>query len=443
MRRIIGRCVAGILAAATAGVLTAQSRETLETKVTISDTEITFKWSKKHPWDAVLIANGVSLFAEYRTTKGPGVECLQMNAPGAAAPAVRGRAMGGCYAGNAVWRKDDRTIQFRLPDALTAEPLGPVCLQLRLPDQRLLPVRQATKTGEDTVRFQVEEWTREVTDRAKAARLDSRRGELRAAIATQSQEITEQQASNTVKGWNSAEACSAQTGGTVEIARSGRPTAAPNEQDATARQVCIVRVTTGARREDSVKPPSAIIAYLDAVDAPLREQWLKLRGKQLVQFLEDWKAYSGTIDAYKGKHALPHFGTYADRIAIQSLAQLALALIENATKEKKPIEPQNVFGYAGATVEAYNRCVADGKEQLALNYKQATELGAAVESLPERLRQQAVQACQTGVGRLVTMRARLQGFEKELAAMEAEAGRLSSGPAKVRSRELNAAVCTP
>jgi hypothetical protein len=444
MRRVVTRALVTVVAASTIGVLAAQSRETLETKVTVSDTEITFKWSKKHPWDAVLVANGVALFGEYRASKGAGLECLQANAPGTTPPLGRAPAVGVCYAGNAVLRKEDRTIVFRLPATLTAEPLGPVCLQLRLPDGRLLPVRQASKTGEDTARFHVEEWSRQVTDRSKAARLDGRRAELQAGIATQAREITEQESSNQSKGWTSVAACSTQTGGTVEIARSGRPIAPPNEQDAVARQVCVARVLTGVEYVNAVKPPGPMVARLDAVDEGLRAKWLQLRGDQLLQFLQDWNKYAPTIAAYKGKHAtLPHFGTYNDRIPIQSLAQLSLALIEQAEKSKTAPDPQNVFGYAGATAEAYNRCVTDGKEQLALNYTQSIELSAAVEALPDRLRQQAVQACQAGVARLTTMRGRLAGFEKELTTVDSEIRGLSSTSVKIRPRELNAVSCAP
>jgi hypothetical protein len=445
MRVMPRRVLALSLAALLSSALAAQNRETLETKVVVTDKAITFKWSKKHPWDAELVAHGASLFAEYRTAQGVGVECLQLDGAAVNAGLTRARRAGGCFVGNAVWRRDDRTIEFQLPDALVAEPLGPVCLQLRLPDQRLLPVRQASKAGGDTARFQVEEWTRSVSGRAMRARLESRRTELTSAIATQRQEVAEQETSNKTKGWESVEACSTQTGGAVEIARSGRPIAAPNEQDAVARQVCTVRVVTGVKYRGVVRPPAEMIGYLETVDPALRKVWLQLRGAQLLQFLEDWKTYSGTVDAYKARHSQPHFGTYNDYIGIQSLAEAALNLVALAAQEKKPLDPTQVLGYAGATVEAYGRCVADGKQQLALNYKQATDLAAAVESLPERLRQQAVQACQAGVGRLATMQTRLQGFEGELAALESELKDLAAATTaiKIRARELNPVSCLP
>jgi hypothetical protein len=208
--------------------------------------------------------------------------------------------------------------------------------------------------------------------------------------------------------------------------------------------VCTVRVATGLKYRGVVRPPGEMLGHLEAIDPALRKQWLQLRGAQLLQFLEDWKTYGGSVDAYKAKHEQPHFGTYADPIPIQSLAEAALDGVERAAREKKPLDATHVLGYAGASVEAYGRCITDGKQQLALNFKQATELAAAVESLPERLRQQAVQSCQAGVSRLATMRTRLQGFERELAALDAELEGLSAAAAvKIRARELNPVSCTP
>ena len=132
------RWLSGVMLAAPLAVAatTAQSRETLETAVSVAGSEVTVKWSKKHPWDAELIARGISLFAEYRTARGSGLECLQPRA-GTTARVPGGAAASGCFAGNPVLRGEDRTIRFQLPEVLTAEPVGQVCLQFRLADQRL------------------------------------------------------------------------------------------------------------------------------------------------------------------------------------------------------------------------------------------------------------------------------------------------------------------
>ena len=85
-RWLIGAGLAGML---TVTAVVAQNRETLETDVSVNGNEVTLKWSKKHPWDAELIARGASLYAEYRTARSAGVECLQQ--PGNASPQFPGR----------------------------------------------------------------------------------------------------------------------------------------------------------------------------------------------------------------------------------------------------------------------------------------------------------------------------------------------------------------
>jgi hypothetical protein len=446
-RRWLSRWLAG---AGLAGMLTvtavvAQNRETLETDVSVNGNEVIFKWSKKHPWDAELIARGASLYAEYRTARSAGVECLQQ--PGNASPQFpgrRGAGAGNCFTGNSVLRGDDRTIRFQLPETLTAEPTGPVCLLLRLPDQRVLPIRRANKLGGDTARFEIPEWSRAVTARLRRTSLENRRAELRAAIATQTTEITEQEQSNRGKGWVSAESCSGQSGGTVEIARSGRPVAPPDQQDAIARQVCVIRAQNGLQYTRGVQPPTTVQNFLALVDPAVRDNWLKLRGQQLSEWIDDWERFGNTIPSYKAQNkALPHFGTYENWIPIQSLAGESYQRIRAALEAKTPIDQKDVLGYYGATVEAYGRCVRDGKNQLDLNYREAAALQTAVQQLPERLQQQAVQACQAGIARVVSMRTRVTTFEQELATVERDLGQLNVSSAQIKSRDLNDVSCVP
>jgi hypothetical protein len=87
--------------------------------------------------------------------------------------------------------------------------------------------------------------------------------------------------------------------------------------------------------------------------------------------------------------------------------------------------------------------VRDGKRQLDLNYREAAALESTVKTLPERLRQQAVQACQGGIDRLAGMRSRLTAFEQEALGAEREIAQIVVSPLQKKSRELNAAACTP
>jgi hypothetical protein len=445
--RCWSRWLTGGLVAATmtAAAVAAQNRETLETDVSVKGTEIVFKWSKKHPWDAELVARGASLFAEYRTTRGVGLECLQQPGnSGAVVPGRRGVAVSNCFTGNSVLRGDDRTIRFQLPETLTAEPTGPVCLMLRLPDQRILPIRRANKVGADTARFEIEEWTGNVTARLRRVNLENRRTELRSAVTTQATEIAEQEQSNRSKGWESAEACSRQSGGTVEIAKSGRPVAPPSRQDEIARQVCTMRAENGRQYVGAVKPPPAVPNYLELVNPELRDNWMKLRGQQLSTWLDDWTRFGNRIATYKTENkGLPHFGSYDDAIPIQSLAGQSLRRLRAALDAKSAVDSRDVLGYLGATVEAYDRCVRDGKRQLELNYKEAAALQTAVEALPDRLQQQASQACLGGISRLGSMRTRLTGFEQDLASVDKELAQLSATATSIKSRDLNAVSCSP
>src|SRR5690606_22259448 len=112
---------------------------------------LTLRWSERHPWDTQLMAGGAVLAAEDRTRDGAvSLDCLE--GPAAATPVgrdARGRAVapGGraCLGlpGEIVGMRQDRTLHFRLPEATTATPAGPVCLLFRLPNQRVLPLRRA------------------------------------------------------------------------------------------------------------------------------------------------------------------------------------------------------------------------------------------------------------------------------------------------------------
>ena len=56
--------VAGVALSLTAGA-DAQSRDTLETKLTADGATILLEWSKKHPWHQELQSRGAALIAEY------------------------------------------------------------------------------------------------------------------------------------------------------------------------------------------------------------------------------------------------------------------------------------------------------------------------------------------------------------------------------------------
>ena len=62
----------------------AQDKNSLDTKVVAEGGTITLSWDKKHPWDADMLARGVSLLAEYKTRSngGSGGAAPESNANG-------------------------------------------------------------------------------------------------------------------------------------------------------------------------------------------------------------------------------------------------------------------------------------------------------------------------------------------------------------------------
>lgn len=416
-----------------------QNRDTLETEVTAAGNEIVFKWSKRHPWDADLIARGASLWAEYQTARSAGLECMQEGSSDAAARGMRGAPRGSCFSGTTVMRSEDRAIRFKLPDSLAAEPTGPVCLQLRLTDQRIIPIRRATREGGDTARFQYERWSQGAARRAQLATLERRRIELQTAIAQQSSAISEQAASNLRQKWASAEACNDIAETSVELAPSIRPTAVPSIQDEVARSMCVIRLNNGY----DILQPSSLTAFLADADPALVERWRRVRQRQLDAYVSDWQRLSPKIDAFKASAPVPYFGTYKDTLPLQSLTVDAAVRVLGARKAKTAPESIDVFGLIGGAIEAYDRCVSDGKQQLDLNYRQGQSLKATVQTLPSRIRAQDVRECQTAVTRLDAMTSRLTQYQQQLAALEQDIAKVSiSQPGSARVN-LNAVACTP
>lgn len=324
-----------------------------------------------------------------------------------------------------------------------AAPLGPVCLQIRLPNGRLLPVRQATSLDEDTARFQYEEWGRSAAARAQKENIEARRSSIRTALSTQSAAVKTQDEINTRKGWVSEQACNNVTGGIVEIHRSERPVASPSEQDRVARMMCIIRLDNGGQHVATAKSPSQLTHYLERLDPAVRDRWIELRGQQIKQFVDDWKSLSPEIAAFKERYRIPHFGSYSDVLFLQSLTIDAGHAAREAIKASREPRPQDILGYVGGSVEAYDRCIRDGKQQVDLNYRQAQALKADLSTLPERLRLQAAQECREAVTKLDNMRSRLAGFEQGLAAAERELNLLTVTPLAVKSRDLNSIACVP
>jgi hypothetical protein len=442
--------------------LLAQNRETLETKVTAVADTVTLKWGDKHPWDAELKARGAWLFVEYRNANGVGIDCF------AASPPTRGRTAP-CQGIPAKVDADDRTAVFRLPDTLTAAPIGPVCLHLRMADQRALPIRRASSDGGNTSRFQFAEWSQRVTVAAQRTAVEGERARLQATVAEQARGIDEQVRFNKGKGWASTAACDTLQSGTLQVSQD-RPVAAPGEQDEIARTVCVMRLVSAralqevdaqidvksgrvktiedarllrALRSRAAQPAPVLNELLAFVDEPKRQEWSRVRGPQAKQFVDDWNRLESRIPDYQRRYPTPHFESFSTTLRLQTLTGQAARRVTDTLLEGEKPDPKDVLGIIGGSLEAYGRCVDDGKRQLSLNYEQSTNLQTSKGDLQIRLTQQVRQECRQAVEKVDRMQLRLAELNTELSAVTQRLAQSQVSATGQKTYELNNATCAP
>jgi hypothetical protein len=458
----VWRLAIGSLCCVSATLL-AQNRETLETKVTAVGDTVTLKWGQKHPWDAELKTRGAWLFVEYRNATGVGLDCF------AASQTPRGRTAPCQGIPAAKVDAEDRTAVFRLPDTLTAAPTGPVCLHLRMADQRPLPIRRASGDGVSTSRFQFAEWSQRVTVAAQRTGLEGQRARLQAAVAEQQRGIDEQVRFNKGKGWGSAAACDTLQSGTLQVSQD-RPVAAPGEQDEIARTVCVMRLVSAralqevdaqtdvksgrvktiedarllrALRSRAAQPAPILNTLLGFVDEPKRQEWARVRGPQIKQFVDDWNRLESRIPDYQRRYPTPHFESFSTTLRLQTLTGLAARRVTDALLGGQTPDPKDVLGVIGGSLEVYGRCVDDGKRQLTLNYEQSRNLQATKGDLQARLTQQVRQECRQGVEKVDRMQLRLAELNTELAAVTQRLTPSQVVAPGQKTFELNNATCSP
>ncbi|HVQ12458.1 MAG TPA: hypothetical protein VMS40_02665 [Vicinamibacterales bacterium] len=468
------RCVRMLVGVAAAAVLggglqvAAQSRETLETKVTVDGDTILLDWSKKHPWDTELLASGAFLLAEYRTQGGTVVlDCLDgaddprqsYNATSRRAPAARP-----CQGVHSTPSRDrdDRTLRFHLPDQLTASPAGPVCLYIRLQNQRLLPIRRSNQRGDDTAHFRHERWEKEAAKRAQSVQLRARIQSARADVSVRAENVQKLEASNAARGWQSASACQAIQAPAMNTGRSERPLAQAAQHNDVAQMVCVMRVANAGRALAElpferrvairiVQPP----ATLDRVLSMLRalpnadESVFTSRQSQVGEFHRQWDRWSTTVETYKAEtqragYALPHFGTFEATITMQSLSGAQGASLAKDLSDGKEPDATDIAGVVGGTLDAYFRCISDGKAQLETAFTNANELLTRTPLLQARAREQLVQACQEGISKLDGERAKHEALKSDLARDEQAFEALGAfAPIPRQSKVVNDVACAP
>jgi hypothetical protein len=436
--------VAGGIAAA------AQSRDTLETKVTADGDMVLLDWSKKHPWDAALLEQGAAMIAEYRTSRGIASEVV----------------------GKATARdRNDRTLRFRLPDRLTGDPVGPVCLLFELANRQVLPIRQVNRRGDDTARFQSEGWTAVVQAQAAARRRELQAAELQRAVAAKQRDVVSQEATAAASKWTSPGGCDSLQPPRAADLQAPPP---PAEHDAVARQVCISRVAWGEQRiaealaearaepDDEAAARIYVMTATEVVRSPLRLQQevqvqragggaadvLASRTAQLDRMLADWQRWSGAAATYRA----PAFGEFRDTLDLQSSASdAALRLFgarlgtEVGLVVTRPLTPQPVDrpGYIGGSLEAYDRCVTDGKSQLQTKFRNWQELQATAATRASLEKAQLAAACRTGLATLGRLQGELQAMQRQQQELAVSAVLPTAASLPRTAAVLNGVACVP
>lgn len=459
---------AAVVLAASSGV--AQNRDTMETKVTASGSTITFEWSKKHPWDADL-ANGAFLFAEYRTARGAGIDCLIADSTGRGDTYARRGQFGPCMAPLTMPAgKDQRRIRFELPAQVRAVPLGDVCLFVALPNQRIVPIRQAGKDGESTSRFSYVPWAETVTASARTAVLRARRQELERAISSLEQSVANQVANNERNKWTSIDACENVTVSTFAPEEADRPVAAVAEHDRLARQVCVNKVVTAqaaldkqvdevaARGENksradltvelalisnAVQPPPVLASVLAKASDSAGDEWMRWRAPQYEVFVRDFNRFSATAAQYQREFPVAHFETGRPILRLQTLTVSAGRRASDALRTQQAPDARDLRGFVGGAIEAYDRCVSDGLRQLSVNLRSTASLSANAASLTNRVRTETMNECRADLAKVNALRAEMTKYREELAANTRELASLTPAALSSKTLVLNDAVCKP
>jgi hypothetical protein len=405
-----------------AGVVAAgQNRDTVETKVTAERNVIVLEWSDKHPWHAQLLARGVSLVAEYRTrSRGIVSEVLGSGASR---------------------RRDERSARFQLPDAPTSVPLGAICLYIQLPTRQLLPIRRASSQRGDTARFRYEAWEREASKRAVASALRAGVSLTGQKIAANEQDIATQERIVARTQRTTLAACE-----TVPLPPESveRPydVVEPSLHDDMSRQVCVLRAANGERFDDYalVRTPGLLERLLQLLPPEqLTGASIATRLQQLAEFRRDWNRWEPQLAAYRSAFPQPHFGGRADTLDLQTTTFEAAGELRAG---RNP-DSADIAGYVGGALEAYGRCVEDGRKQLRTKYDSWQALSSSAPMRAQLARQQLVAACQRDVTTLDRLKAANLALRKQLENDEAALTQATASVAlPSKAQALNTASCT-
>jgi hypothetical protein len=442
--------------------LDAQSRETLETKVTVDGDRVILEWSAKHPWDATLLSNGPALLAEYRTARGEvSLDCLSNTGPVSYATRGCNGVLGTRHRG-----PRERSLAFALPASLTAVPQGAACLLFRMPDQRLLPIRRVERDRPETARFRYPEWEALARRDVEGAALRRRVDEARAPPWRPSGLRLLPSSSATKPRGGRRRRRATRFRPPIWI-QARRPPPVPRwsrgEREIVARQVCVMRARNAADQLGNkplterlgynvLQPPSvldSVLALLPRAAGSPPPGLSADRQQQSAMYRRDYARLAPNVTTYRKQirevgYAEPHFGSFDDLLFLQSFTAGVGARVASLLKSGEPLPREFVLGWVGGNLEAYSRCVDDGQTQLATTANAAAELASRRPALQESARRALVKACQDDVGRLEVLRAQLGPLELQVGAAERALAELRP-PAGLpqRAREVNHEACVP
>jgi hypothetical protein len=462
-----GITVAAVLAVVTIHVANAQDKDTLWTKVSVEDRTISLKWDKSHPWDATLM-RGAELMAKYFVDGRREVtESLG-----------RGAARNG----------EQRTLRFTLPESVRANPVGPVCLFVQLPDRRALPIRRANNQNADTVGFRYAAWERQIRQAGDARAAQERVASAERALATSTRAVAGKQASLAERGWSGPASCDQIATPSAVLGPKPFDVVAPADQDDASRRVCVNRVANGylvnqdfisetlpklvanyaqARDSDRVRSllsevySSAFAGPAGATPASLLEAitkrlgadnaTVKARATQTAQFIGDWAKWIPTLkNDYRPELGSPNDDLGWPSTAAASAFQLFGPELASQLKVEWAMEGvpagtvRDLESFLGSALDAYSGCVDDAAKQLKTKYDNWDALRSNAPQRAASAREFLVRECRQEVGAFDAMKAEQATLQQQLVR---EQQVLTSAnipvPLAGRPQDLNFVSCSP
>ena len=442
----------------------AQDKDTVWTTVAAQGANVSLTWNKSHPWDMELGAGGAQLIARYRAD-------------------VRNdtsEVIGVAKAGG----RNQRTIQFVLPQDLRGRPLGPVCLFIQLPNRKVLPVRRANSQNADTAGFRYEPWEKQIRQRGDLRVAQGRAAQADRALAVSTQNVANQQATVAKRGWGNLDSCNAITASRTDTSVQPYDVVSPSAQDDVARRVCVFRVWSWRKDNEwyianqlpgEVKQFAAAQERSEAVDlirgmywnasflpdiAPVLDELIRAsgsergtlatRGTQAAEFRRDWERLSPQMEGYQ-----PHFGSTDDGLGLPTTARGAAFRVFGPAVAKRingewamegvpPATDVDKAGAIGVALDVYSGCLEDGRKQLKLKYDNWEALKSSAPQRAAAAQDFFVRECRQGVTLLDKLKAESVTMQEQLTREQQALRTLSSIEATLptKPQALNLVSCS-